>query len=58
MPSGYRILMQGVRGSGKHTQAMKLSNIYGWRVVDFKELVRSKIEEMSKLEMHIPNNPM
>jgi hypothetical protein len=27
-------------------------------VIDFKEIVRAKIEEMSKLEIHIPNNPL
>ena len=35
-----------------------LSVIYGWKVVDFKEMVRSKIQEMSELEVHIPNNPI
>ena len=58
MPSIYRLLMLGAPGAGKHTQAKNLANTYGWKIVDYKELVRSKIEEMSKLEIHIPNNPI
>ena len=28
------------------------------KIVDFKELVRSKLEEIMKFEVHIPNNPV
>ena len=58
MPSVYRTLMLGAKGTGRHTQAQMLSDIYGWQVVDFKELVRARIEDMMRLEIHIPNNPM
>jgi hypothetical protein len=50
--------MLGPTGAGKHTQAQRLSETYGWKIVDFKQLVRSKLEEMMKLDIHIPNNPM
>lgn len=34
-----------------------MENTYGWKIVDFKEVVRAKIDEMRSLEIHIPNNP-
>ena len=34
-----------------------MSETYGWKIVDFKELVRSTLEELMKQEAHIPNNP-
>ena len=58
MPSNFRALMLGPKGVGKHTQAEMLSNIYGWRIVDYKQLVRTKMEELMRYDMHIPNNPM
>ena len=58
MPSIFRILMLGAKSTGKHTQAQLLSDTYGWRIVDFKELVRSRLEEMMRYDLHIPNNPM
>jgi len=36
---------------------LNLSNAYGWKIVDFMEVVRGKIDEMRQLEMHVPNNP-
>jgi|LauGreDrversion4_2_1035121.scaffolds.fasta_scaffold606514_2 YHS domain-containing protein len=36
MPSIFRLLLLGARGSGRHTQAKLLSQIYGWKIVDFK----------------------
>jgi hypothetical protein len=57
MPSIFRLLMLGPKGSGKHTQAQYLSDIYGWTIIDYKELVRNKLEELMKFELHIPNNP-
>lgn len=35
-----------------------MSQTYGWKIVDFKELVRSKLEELIKGEGHLPNNPL
>jgi len=58
MPNVFRILMLGPKGAGKHTQAKLLNETYGWKIVDFKELVRSRVEELMKSEGHIPNNPL
>ena len=57
MPSIFRILMLGPKGVGLHTQASALSDTYGWRIVDFKQVVRDKLEELMRYEIHIPNNP-
>ena len=58
MPSNFRILMLGPKGVGQHTQAAALSETYGWRIVDFKQVVRDKLEELMRYEIHIPNNPI
>lgn len=58
MPSVFRVLMLGPKGVGRHTQARMLSDTYGWRIVDFKQLVQSRLEEMMKYEVFIPNNPV
>ena len=58
MPDLFRILMIGPKGSGKHVQAKLLSEIYGWKIVDFKKIVKQKLEELIKFDGHIPNNPM
>ncbi len=39
MPPGFRLLMLGPRGIGVKSQADKLQDLYGWRVVDFKQIV-------------------
>lgn len=57
MPEIFRILLLGPKGSGKHTQAQLLSETYGWKIVDFKKIVKAKLDELMKLESHIPNNP-
>jgi dephospho-CoA kinase len=57
MPSIFRVLLLGPKGCGKHSQAKLLSDTYGWKVVDFKQIVKSKLEELMKAEAHIPNNP-
>lgn len=57
MPDVFRVLLLGPRGSGKHAQAQLLSETYGWTVVDFKQIVKQKIEQLVKQEVHIPNNP-
>lgn len=57
MPAIFRTLMLGPKGVGKHTQAQLLSDIYGWAIVDYKDLVKNKLEELMKFEIHIPNNP-
>jgi YHS domain-containing protein len=58
MPDVFRILLLGPRGAGKHTQAQLLSDTYGWKIIDFKQLVKSKLDELIKQEVHIPNNPL
>lgn len=58
MPDLFRILMIGPKGSGKHVQAKLLSEIYGWKIVDFKEIVKQKLDELIKFDGHLPNNPM
>ena len=58
MPDIFRVLMLGPRGAGRHTQAKLLSETYGWKIVDFKELVKNTLEELIKSEVHIPNNPV
>ena len=39
MPPNFRLFMVGPRGIGLRTQAEKLQELYGWRVVDFKQIV-------------------
>lgn len=56
MPYDYRILMHGPKGSGVHSQAKKLNEHYGWRVVDFNQIVRNKLAEILALPQKPPNN--
>lgn len=56
MPDSYRLLMMGPRGIGVHTQAQKLHDIYGWKVIDYPALVKSKLEAILKEDFHEPNN--
>lgn len=58
MPAIFRVLMLGARGSGRHTQAKLLSQIYGWKIVDFKQLIKQRVEALVKQEIHIQNNPL
>lgn len=58
MPEIFRVLLLGPKGAGKHTQAKLLSEIYGWKIVDFKELIKNTLDELMRSEHHIPNNPM
>lgn len=48
MPKIFRMLLLGPRGSGKHDQAKLLSDTYGWKIVDFKKIVKQRIEELIK----------
>lgn len=48
MPEIFRVLMLGAKGSGKHTQAQLLSQTYGWKIVDFKKIVKQKIADLLK----------
>ena len=49
--------MIGPDGSGKLEMANKLADFYSWKVVNYKKLINDKIEELNRLEVHIPNNP-
>lgn len=35
MPENYRLCVVGAKGIGVHTQANKLSEMYGWKVIDY-----------------------
>ena len=39
MPPNFRLAMLGPRGVGVRSQAERLEQLYGWRVVDFKQIV-------------------
>jgi YHS domain-containing protein len=56
MPSNFRILMLGPRGVGKKTQADMLAKFYGWRVVNFQDVVQKKLAQLLKLRVKPPNN--
>ena len=56
MPPNFRLLMMGPRGIGVRTQAKKLEELYGWRVVDFKKIVQDKLREILGWEKKPPNN--
>ena len=56
MPEQFRVLMVGPRGAGIRTQAEKLKEFYGWRVVDFLQIVKDKLNEIMQLPQKLPNN--
>jgi len=56
MPTTFRIMMAGPKGIGCHTQAQTLSDLYGWKVVDYQMLVRNRINKILKRDHHVPNN--
>jgi len=56
IPESYRVMMAGPRGIGCHTQAATLSNLYGWRVVDYQELVKTRLNKILRADHHVPNN--
>lgn len=58
MPDRFRLLLSGPAGSGKKTVAKVLNEKYGWRIVDWNEIVTHKIEELRSRESHLPNNPL
>lgn len=35
-----------------------MSDLYGWKIVDFPHLIKTKLEDLIKYEAHIPNNPV
>lgn len=56
MPPTYNILLHGPRGAGVRSQARKLNEHYGWRVVDFNQIVREKLAAILALPAKPPNN--
>lgn len=56
MPHDFRVLMLGPKGAGVHTQAKALEKFYGWRVVDYLEVVQTKLREILGAPEKLPNN--
>jgi hypothetical protein len=56
MPQDYRLMMLGPRGSGVRAQAARLEQFYGWRVVDFMQVVQDKLREILAMPSKLPNN--
>jgi hypothetical protein len=56
MPPNFRLAMLGPRGIGVKSQAQKLEGLYGWRVVDFKQIVQDKLREIISMPVKLPNN--
>ena len=56
MPEGFRLMMFGPRGIGVKSQAERLEKLYGWRVVDFKQIVQNKLREIMAQPAKLPNN--
>ena len=48
--------MIGPRGIGVKSQAEKLEELYGWRVIDFKQIVQNKLREIIAMPAKLPNN--
>ena len=46
MPPNFRLAMLGPRGVGVRAQAERLEQLYGWRVVDFKQIVQEKLRDI------------
>jgi len=49
-------MMLGPRGSGVKAQAARLEQFYGWRVVDFMQVVQDKLREILAMPTKLPNN--
>ena len=56
MPADFRLMMVGPRGIGVHTQADRLEQFYGWRVVDFQQIVQDKLSEILMMNPKPRNN--
>jgi YHS domain-containing protein len=56
MPKDYRVLVVGPSCSGVKSQAEKLSEFYGWKVVDYPKIVRDKLAEINEMAEKLPNN--
>ena len=56
MPDDYRVLILGPKGAGVKSQARKMNERYGWRIVDFNEIVREKLADIMSLPIKPPNN--
>ena len=56
MPENYRMMVLGPRGSGVKTQSKMLEAKYGWKVVDFNQIVQDKLREILQMPTRLPNN--
>lgn len=56
MPQTQRLMIVGPRGIGVHTQSANLSKLYGWKVIDYQQMVKQRLSQLLKRDAHIPNN--
>lgn len=56
MPPNFRLLLLGPKGVGVKTQAKRLQDFYGWRVVNFLDIVQKKLSQLIKMRDKPPNN--
>lgn len=56
MPDDYRVMILGPKGAGVRSQARNLNSHYGWRMVDFNQIVKDKLAEIMALPIKPPNN--
>jgi YHS domain-containing protein len=56
MPPNYRMMIFGPSGSGVDYQAQELSKFYGWKIIDFDKIVRTKLAMVMELADKPPNN--
>lgn len=56
MPADFRVMMLGPQGAGVRSQAKNLNEHYGWRLVDFNQIIRDKLAEIMALPIKPPNN--
>jgi hypothetical protein len=56
MPPDYRLMMFGPRRAGVLAQAKNLSELYGWRIVDFHQIVQEKLAAIIEIPEKPANN--
>jgi len=57
MPKTYNIALLGPHSAGKNTIARKLSERYGWKVINLAEILDKTIKKMNGWKKFIPCNP-
>lgn len=56
MPADFRVMILGPKGAGVKSQATALNQHYGWRLVDFNQIVKDKLSDIMALPIKPPNN--